>query len=87
MAERVLLLIVASFADLVMQGDAFRTYQESHYSWRLKSVAIAGLLYIVTIPLFLLLYLPGLFAWTLISIWFLYRIVKGVIALSGHRAV
>ena len=83
----VFLLIVAFIADMVMQGDAMRTYQESHYSWRLKSVVIASLLYLVTSPLFILLYLPGWFAWALISLWFLYRIVKGMLALADRRPV
>jgi len=83
----VFLLIVAFVADMVMQGDASRTYQESHYTWRLKTVVIAGVLYLITSPLFLLLYLPGWFAWGLISLWFLYRIVKGMLALSERRGV
>ena len=83
----VFLLLVAFVADLVMQGDSFRTYQESHYSWRLKSVLISGGLYLVTSPLFLLLWVPGALAWGLISLWFLYRIVKGMLALSDRRAV
>jgi uncharacterized membrane protein len=83
----VLLLLVASIADMVMQGEALGTYQDSHYSWRLKSVFIAGGLYLVTFPLWLLLIVPGWIAWALISLWFLYRIVKGMLALSDRRAV
>jgi len=83
----VFLLIVAFIADMVMQGDASGTYQQSHYTWRLKTVLLAGGLYLITSPLFLLLYLPGLLAWALISLWFLYRIVKGMLALSDRRAV
>ncbi len=83
----VFLLIVAFIADMVMQGDASGSYQESHYTWRLKSVVWAGVLYLITSPLFLLLYVPGWAAWGLISLWFLYRIVKGTVALSGRRAV
>jgi uncharacterized membrane protein len=83
----VFLLIVAFIADMVMQGDAAGSYQESHYSWRLKSVLLASALYLITSPLWLLLIAPGWLAWGLISLWFLYRIVKGVVALSGQRAV
>ncbi len=83
----VFLLIVAFIADMVMQGDAAGSYQESHYSWRLKSVLIASALYLITSPLWLLLIAPGWLAWGLISLWFLYRIVKGVVALSGRRGV
>ena len=83
----VFLLIVAFIADMVMQGDAAGSYQESHYSWRLKSVLLASALYLITSPLWLLLIAPGWLAWGLISLWFLYRIVKGMVALSGQRAV
>ena len=83
----VFLLIVAFIADMVMLGDAAGSYQESHYSWRLKSVLIASALYLITSPLWLLLIAPGWLAWGLISLWFLYRIVKGMVALSGQRAV
>jgi uncharacterized membrane protein len=83
----VFLLIVAFIADMVMQGDAAGSYQESHYSWRLKSVLLASALYLITSPLWLLLIAPGWLAWGLISLWFLYRIVKGVVALSGRRGV
>ena len=83
----VFLLIVAFIADMVMQGDASGTYQESHYTWRLKTVLWASALYLITSPLFLLLYVPGWVAWGLISLWFLYRIVKGMLALADRRAV
>ena len=83
----VLLLIVAFIADMVMQGDAYGSFQESHYTWRLKSVIWASVAYLVTSPLFLLLYIPGWIAWCLISLWFLYRIVKGMVALTGRRTV
>jgi len=83
----VFFLIVAFIADLVMQGDAGGTYQESHYNWRLKSVLIASALYLVTSPLYLLFYFPGWAAWILVSFWFLYRIVKGMLALADRRGV
>ena len=55
----VTLLIIALVLDLVKRDDARGTWQESHFSWRIRSVLWAGLLYVVTAPLFLLFYLPG----------------------------
>ena len=81
------LLIIALVMDLVNKGDAAGTWQESHFRWRIRSVLWAGVLYVVTFPLFLLLYLPGWIAWGLISIWFLYRIVKGMVRMNASRAV
>ena len=81
------LLIIALVMDLVKKDDAVGTWQESHFKWRISSVVWAGVLYVVTFPLFLLLYLPGAIAWALISIWFLYRIVKGMVRMNANQPV
>ena len=82
-----LLLIIALVIDLVKRSDADNTWQASHFSWRIRTVLWAGVLYLVTAPLFLLLFLPGWIAWTLISVWFLYRIVLGMVRMNANRAV
>ncbi len=81
------LLIVALVIDLVKKDEAAGTWQASHFSWRIRSVLIAGLLYVLTAPLFLLLLVPGYLAWMAVSIWFLYRIVRGMVAMNANRAV
>jgi len=81
------LLIVALIIDLVKKGDAAGTWQASHFSWRIRSVIWAGVLYIVTAPLWVFFLLPGWIAWGLISIWFLYRIVRGMVSMNEGRAV
>ena len=82
-----LLLVVALVIDLVKKPEAEGSWQASHFSWRIRSVIVAGVLYLVTAPLFLLFILPGELAWLLVSIWFLYRIVKGMVAMNNNRAV
>lgn len=77
-----LLLLVALIIDMVKRGDAAGTWHASHFRWRIRTVVIAGVLYLVTFPLFLLLYLPGAIAWALISIWFLFRIVSGMVRMN-----
>ena len=81
----VALLVVAFIIDLIKRGDAAGSWQESHFSWRIRSVLWAGLLYVVTIPLWLLLVVPGWIAWCAISIWFLYRVIRGWLALNDRR--
>ena len=83
----VALLVIALVIDLVKKGDAAGTWQESHFSWRIRTVIWAGILYVVTFPLFLLLWVPGAIAWAIISIWFLYRIVRGMVAMNNSQAV
>ena len=80
----VLLLIVAVVLDFVKKDDAAGTWQESHFKWRIRSVLWAGALYLLTSPLWLLLLVPGWIAWALISLWFLYRIVRGWLKLNDN---
>jgi uncharacterized membrane protein len=81
----VALLIVAFIIDMVKKDEAAGTWQASHFSWRIRSVLWAGGLYIVTSWLWLLFFVPGWIAWGLISIWFLYRIVRGWLNLNGNQ--
>jgi uncharacterized membrane protein len=81
----VMLLVVAFILDLVKKSDAAGTWQESHFAWRIRSVLWAGALYLVTVPLWFFFLVPGWIAWTVISIWFLYRVVRGWMALNGNR--
>jgi uncharacterized membrane protein len=81
----VALLIVAFVVDLVKKDSAVGTWQESHFSWRIRSVLWAAGLYLVTAPLWLLLLVPGWIAWGVISIWFLYRIVRGWMSLNANQ--
>jgi uncharacterized membrane protein len=79
------LLIVAFVIDLVKKDDATGTWQESHFRWRIRSVLWAAGLYLVTAPLWLLFFVPGWIAWGVISIWFLYRVVRGWMSLNANR--
>ena len=82
-----LLLVIAFILDLVKQSEAAGSWQESHFRWRIRSVLWAGGLYILTLPLWFLLVVPGWIAWTGISIWFLYRIARGWMALNDRRTM
>ena len=81
------LLLIALVIDLVKKSEAEGTWQASHFSWRIRSVVWAGVLYLVTAPLWLLFIAPGWIAWGVISIWFLYRIIKGMVAMNAGEPV
>ena len=80
------LLVVALIIDLVKKGDA-PGWEATHFSYRIRTVIWAALLYLVTAPLWLLMFFPGWLAWVAISIWFLYRIVRGIVHLNSQRSV
>jgi uncharacterized membrane protein len=79
------LLLVALIIDLVKKSDAQGSWQASHFEWRIRSVLWAGVLYVLTIPLWLLFLFPGWIAWGLISLWFLYRIVLGMVRMNRQQ--
>lgn len=81
------LLAIALVIDLVKKSDAEGTWQASHFSYRILTVLWAGLLYLLTAPLWLLFIFPGWIAWGVISIWFLYRIVRGMVAMNRSEAL
>ncbi len=81
------LLVIALVIDLVKKSDAEGTWQASHFSYRIRTVLWAGLLYLLTAPLWLLFIFPGWIAWGVISIWFLYRIVRGMVAMNRSAAL
>jgi uncharacterized membrane protein len=76
------LLIVALVMDMVKRSDAEGTWHASHFRWRIRTVIIAALLYAVTFPLWFVFVIPGWIAWLLISIWFLFRIVSGMVSMN-----
>lgn len=82
-----MLLIAALILDLVKKDGAKGTWHASHFRWRIRTVLIAGVLYLVTAPLWLLLVAPGWIAWLVISVWFLYRIVRGMVAMNKGQAM
>jgi uncharacterized membrane protein len=81
----VLLLLVAFILDLVKKGEARGSWHESHFSWRIRSVVWAAVLYVVTAPLWLLFLAPGWIAWVIVSLWFLYRVVRGWMNLNNRQ--
>jgi uncharacterized membrane protein len=81
------LLIAALIIDMVKRPDAEGTWHASHFRWRIRTVVIAALLYAVTVPLWFLFIFPGWIAWCVISVWFLYRIVSGMIRMNKGLAM
>ena len=76
------LLIAALVIDMVKRSEAEGTWHASHFRWRIRTVVMAALLYLVTAPLWFLFILPGWIAWCGISIWFFYRIVSGMVRMN-----
>ena len=81
------LLVVALVIDWTQRDSAEGTWHASHFRYRIRSVVITGVLYLVTLPLWMLLLVPGMIAWAIISVWFLYRIATGFIAMNKGQEI
>jgi uncharacterized membrane protein len=81
------LLLVALLIDWTQRDSAEGTWHASHFRYRIRSVVTAGVLYLVTLPLWVLLLVPGMIAWAIISVWFLYRIATGFMAMNKGQEI
>ena len=81
--------IIAVILNYVKRDEVRGSFLESHFSWQLRTFWYAFLWLMVIFLLFITV-VGILFAVPLaavVGIWVLYRIVRGWLALSEHRAV
>ena len=81
--------IIAVILNYVKRGDARGTWLESHFHWQIRTFWF-GLLWVLLCLLFVIgtLGIGILIAWLplgIVSLWFIYRIVRGWIALNDGR--
>jgi uncharacterized membrane protein len=81
--------IIAVILNYVKRADARGTWLESHFRWQIRTFWF-GLLWVSLCILFVVmtLGLGILVAWlplTIITVWFIYRIVRGWLALNERR--
>ena len=83
--------IIAVVLNYVKRGDVRGTWLESHFRWQIRTFWF-GLLWVSICVLFVIATfgLGILIAWiplALVSLWFVYRIVRGWSRLNGRRAM
>jgi uncharacterized membrane protein len=83
--------IIAVILNYVKRGDVRGTWLESHFRWQIRTFWF-GLLWVSVCVLFVVMTLGIgiIIAWlpiALIGLWFVYRIVRGWMALSERRAM
>ncbi len=81
--------IIAVILNYVKRGDTRGTWLESHFRWQIRTFWY-GLLWISLCVMFIIVTfgIGIIFAWlpiAVVGIWFIYRIVRGWIALSAGR--
>jgi uncharacterized membrane protein len=81
--------IIAVILSYVKRAEARGTWLESHFRWQIRTFWF-GLLWVSLCGLFVLMTLGIgiLIAWlplAIVSLWFIYRIVRGWLALGSRR--
>jgi len=81
--------IIAVILNYVKRGEARGTWVESHFRWQIRTFWF-GLLWIAICVFFIIITfgLGILIAWlpmAIVGLWFIYRIVRGWVALNDRR--
>ena len=82
------LSLVAVIVGAINRDAVRGTWVESHYSWLLRTfmwglvwLVLVTVVFIVTIVGILLLWIP----WIVLTVWYLYRVVRGWLLLNDGR--
>ena len=75
--------IVAVIMNYIKRGDARGTWLESHFRWQIRTFW-SGVIWVLGVG-FLTLGIGLLVLWLPLGLWFIYRIVRGWLALRDHR--
>jgi uncharacterized membrane protein len=79
------LAVIALIVNYIARSDETDALYREHHSYMISSFWWTMLWLLVTSPLFLLLVFPGAFAWFVVSLWYLYRCIKGWLRFNNNR--
>ena len=69
--------VIAIIINYVKRPDLPDEVYRSHFRWQARSFWFTLLWLALSAPLFLLFWFPGMAAWCVIGLWYLYRFVRG----------
>ena len=79
------LSLVALIVHYVKRSDETRPLYVAHHSYMIRTVWWTLLWLALTAPLWFLLFLPGMLAYTVIGCWYLYRCLRGWLRFNDNR--
>jgi uncharacterized membrane protein len=79
------LAVIALIVNYIARSDETDGLFREHHSYMIRTFWWTMLWLLVTAPLFLLLFMPGAFAWSIVGFWYLYRCIKGWLRFSNNR--
>jgi uncharacterized membrane protein len=79
------LAVIALVINYIKRGDEQDTLYVSHHNYMISTFWWTVLWLVVTAPLWLLLFVPGAIAYTIVGLWYLYRCIHGWLRFSENR--
>jgi uncharacterized membrane protein len=79
--------VVAIIINYVKRNELPDAFYRSHFRWQARSFWFTLLWLAATSPLFLFFWVPGAAAWFVIGLWYLYRFIRGWLALVENRGM
>lgn len=78
--------VAALVANYVLRADETNVLYVEHHSYMITTFWWTLLWLVVLSPLWLLLVIPGMLAYTVVGLWYLYRCIKGWLRLDANRS-
>ena len=81
------LALIAVIVGAIGRDNVRGTWVETHYSWLARTFGY-GLIWVVVLTFLFVLSILGIFLlfipWGILTIWYLYRVIRGWLRLSDH---
>jgi uncharacterized membrane protein len=77
--------VIAMIINYVKRPDLPDDFFRSHFRWQARSFWFTLLWLLLASPLWLLLVFPGVVAYTVIGLWYLYRFIRGWLSFAEKR--
>lgn len=80
------LAVIALIVNYIKRSDELDAFYASHHSYMIATFWWTVLWLVVTSPLYLLFFLPGVIANSVVLLWYLYRCIRGWLRFTEGRA-
>ena len=80
-----MLAVIALIVNYIARSDESEGLFREHHSYMIRTFWWTIVWCAVTSPLFIAFFFPGVFAWSVIGFWYLYRCIKGWLRFANNR--
>ncbi len=80
-----MLAVIAVIVNYIKRADELDELYLSHHNYMIATFWWTVLWLVVTGPLWLLLFFPGVIAYTIVGLWYLYRCLRGWLRFADSR--